>query len=236
MANLLLRDCISNWLRDCLLHGVTMGFCPWSSLLDNRSINFLDDASEPTHTRANLEHLEEDVHLYRLENCFLKDWSTRLSSILKTYLSTSRHWRAHPLDWPLARFSKNLISRTSEMPIDRIASVRSSSVVHCETKDSIVSIPGLIQNTNRTFGGSTQIWAVIAPHPCQVSYVQGNPFACVGVNHIGRGALPPFRAPRGGERVQVVAVFRSISVIGWGGYYVIVQIDLLMRGVLRFLS
>lgn len=84
----LLRDCISNWLRDCLLHGVTMGFCPWSSLFESSSINFLDDASEPTHTSAN------------------------------------------PFDWPLALFSKNLISSTSEMPIDRIASVRSSSVVH----------------------------------------------------------------------------------------------------------
>lgn len=51
---LLFRDCISNWLRDCLLHGVTMGFCPWSSLFESSSINFLDDASEPTHTSANL--------------------------------------------------------------------------------------------------------------------------------------------------------------------------------------
>lgn len=55
LSFLLLRDCISNWLRDCLLHGVTMGFCPWSSLFESSSINFLDDASEPTHTSANLQ-------------------------------------------------------------------------------------------------------------------------------------------------------------------------------------
>lgn len=55
LEHLLLRDCISNWLRDCLLHGVTIGFWPWSSLFDSRSINFLDDPSEPTHTRANLQ-------------------------------------------------------------------------------------------------------------------------------------------------------------------------------------
>lgn len=100
MANLLLRDCISNWLRDCLLHGVTMGFCPWSSLLDNRSISFLDDASEPTHTRANLEHSEEDVHLYRLENCFLKDWSTRLSLIQGTSNDISHIHQQTPMSSP----------------------------------------------------------------------------------------------------------------------------------------
>lgn len=50
----LFRDCISNWLSDCLLQGVTMGFCPCSSRLDSRSINFLDEESEPTQTRANL--------------------------------------------------------------------------------------------------------------------------------------------------------------------------------------
>lgn len=55
LSDLLLRDCISNWLRDCLLQGVTMGFWPWSSLFDSSSINFLDDASEPTQTSAKLQ-------------------------------------------------------------------------------------------------------------------------------------------------------------------------------------
>lgn len=86
--DVLFRDCISNWLRDCLLQGVTMGFCPCSSRLASRSSSFLEDASEPTHTRAN------------------------------------------PLLCPLALFSKNLISSKSLMPIDPIASVKSSSVVH----------------------------------------------------------------------------------------------------------
>lgn len=84
----LFRDCISNWLSDCLLQGVTIGFCPCSSRLDSRSISFLDEESEPTQTRAN------------------------------------------PFDWPFARFSKNLISSTSLIPTERIASVKSSSVVH----------------------------------------------------------------------------------------------------------
>lgn len=52
---LLFLDCISNWLRNCLLHGVTTGFCPCNSLLGNKSINFLEDASDPTPTRANLK-------------------------------------------------------------------------------------------------------------------------------------------------------------------------------------
>lgn len=30
-----------------------MGFCPCSSRFDNRSNNFLEDDSEPTHTSAN---------------------------------------------------------------------------------------------------------------------------------------------------------------------------------------
>lgn len=37
---------------------------------------------------------------------------------------------AHPLLCPLALFSKNLISSKSLMPIDPMASVKSSSVVH----------------------------------------------------------------------------------------------------------
>lgn len=53
--SLLFLDCISNWLRNCLLHGVTTGFCPCNSLLGNKSINFLEDASDPTPTRANLK-------------------------------------------------------------------------------------------------------------------------------------------------------------------------------------
>lgn len=53
-SHLLLRDCNSNWLSDCLLHGVTIGFWPCSSLFDKSSISFLDDASEPTQTSANL--------------------------------------------------------------------------------------------------------------------------------------------------------------------------------------
>lgn len=65
-----------------------MGFCPCSSRLDNRSMSFLEEESDPTQTRAN------------------------------------------PLDWPFALFSKNLISSTSLMPIERMASVKSSSVVH----------------------------------------------------------------------------------------------------------
>lgn len=57
---LLLRDCNSNWLSDCLLHGVTIGFWPCSSLFDSSSISFLDDASEPTQTSANLYRLKID--------------------------------------------------------------------------------------------------------------------------------------------------------------------------------
>lgn len=57
--SLLFLDCISNWLRNCLLHGVTTGFCPCNSLLGNKSINFLEDASDPTPTRANLKGNEE---------------------------------------------------------------------------------------------------------------------------------------------------------------------------------
>lgn len=56
----LFRDCISNWLSDCLLHGVTSGFWPCSSRFDNKSISFLDEASEPTQTRANLSSTEND--------------------------------------------------------------------------------------------------------------------------------------------------------------------------------
>lgn len=55
----LFRDCISNWLSDCLLQGVTIGFCPCSSRLDSRSISFLDEESEPTQTSANLLSTEQ---------------------------------------------------------------------------------------------------------------------------------------------------------------------------------
>lgn len=37
---------------------------------------------------------------------------------------------SYPLDWPLARFSKNFISKMSFTPSEWTASVKSSSVVH----------------------------------------------------------------------------------------------------------
>ncbi len=94
----LFRDCISNWLSDCLLQGVTIGFCPCRSRLDSRSISFLEEESEPTQTRANLWSTERSlfdsdgpdsgysrVHLYiykDLENKHLPFWLA-ICSILK---------------------------------------------------------------------------------------------------------------------------------------------------------
>lgn len=51
-------------------------------------------------------------------------------------------------------------------------------------------------------------------YPCEVSYVQGNPFACVGVHHIGWRTLPSFRATWCRQCVKVVTVFWSITIIG----------------------
>lgn len=72
-------------------------------------------------------------------------------------------------------------------------------------------------------------------HPCEISNVQGNPFACVGIYYIGGSTLPPIWATWRRQCVQVVAVFWCITIIGWWGYYIIIQVDLLMNRVIRFL-
>lgn len=51
-------------------------------------------------------------------------------------------------------------------------------------------------------------------NPCEVPYVQGNPFACVGVDNVRLGTLPSIGAPCSRQRVQVVAVFWSIAIVG----------------------
>ncbi len=87
----LFRDCISNWLSDCLLQGVTIGFCPCRSRLDSRSISFLEEESEPTQTRANLWSTERSclilmdlirVRVKDLGNKHLPFWLA-ICSILK---------------------------------------------------------------------------------------------------------------------------------------------------------
>lgn len=72
-------------------------------------------------------------------------------------------------------------------------------------------------------------------HPCEVSYIQGNPFACVGVHNVGWGTLPSLWATWCRQRIQVVTVFWSISIVGWWGYYIIIQVDLLVDWVVSFL-
>lgn len=51
-------------------------------------------------------------------------------------------------------------------------------------------------------------------HPCEVSYVEGDPFASVGVHHIGWGTLPSLCATWCRQCVQVVTVLRSITIVG----------------------
>lgn len=72
-------------------------------------------------------------------------------------------------------------------------------------------------------------------HPCEVSYVQGDSFSSVGVHHVGQGAFPSLCATWGWQWIQVIPVFWSITIIGWWGYYVIIQVDLLMNWVVSFL-
>lgn len=164
---LLLRDCNSNWLSDCLLHGVTIGFWPCSSLFDSSSISFLDDASEPTQTSANLYRLKINkikckkyrdyggctfachlrLRLNFKSKCFQK-LTTRTNILtFSLFISCKDKRKPYPLDCPLALFSKNLISSTSVIPTDRMASVRSSSVVHCvETKQHYFKLQACFEN------------------------------------------------------------------------------------------
>lgn len=80
--------------------------------------------------------------IMKIENSFPSQTSAHLQ---KTQMTSS-----YPLDWPLARFSKNFISKISFTPSEWTASVKSSSVVHWKiflifNYESLSKTPGKVQ-------------------------------------------------------------------------------------------
>lgn len=77
----------------------------------------------PNHFRINKLRLAVQwLTIMKIENSFPSPTSVHIQ---KKQMTSS-----YPLDWPLARFSKNFISKISFTPSEWTASVKSSSVVH----------------------------------------------------------------------------------------------------------
>lgn len=77
-----------------------------------------------------LLHISKDYQFPYWQLWELKILSPFLPSQTSGHLQNKQMRSSYPLDWPLARFSKNFISKISFTPSEWTASVRSSSVVH----------------------------------------------------------------------------------------------------------